>query len=224
MLFDEITPTIPTMPKKQILKKRAQRHTSESEFSLESLHESLKTKSKADLIDMIVSLADDHDSVYKAFERAAEVKAAKKPDTHENLFKKAKSIIDKGTKIDRNDPYFRKIGFGGPKLHLEPLDEVVKLLAKNKMPETFPILQKIAEHLLERGKHYFGETSAETAFDYNGSFETIAEAIIACKEDADRVLVWADQVEKLDVNCITGEFHPMIEKAYRKKSKTGKNS
>jgi len=212
------------MPKKKTFKRQTRRRSSESEFSLESLHESLKTKSKADLLDIIVSLADDHDSVYQAFERAAEVKAAKKPDTHDNLFKKAKTIIDKGTKIDRNDPYFRKISFGGPKLHLEPLDEVVNLLAKSKTPDTFPILQKITEHLLERGKHYFDETSAETAFDYNGSFETIAEAIIACKEDADRVLAWADQVEELDANYITGEFHKMIAKAYRKKSKTGKNS
>ena len=92
---------------------------------------------------------------------------SKKPDTHENLYKKAKTAIDKGTKIDRNDPYFRKIGFGGPKLHLEPLNEVIKLLAKNKTVETFPILQKIAEHLLASGKRYFDETSAETAFDYN---------------------------------------------------------
>jgi len=210
------------MPKKKILKKRGRRRSSESEFSLESLHESLKTKSKAELLDVIVSLADDHDSVYKAFERAGEVATAKKSDTHENLFKKAKTIIDKGTKIDRDDPYFRKIGFGGPKLHLEPLDEVVKLLAKSKTPETFPILQKIAEHLLESGKHYFDETSAETAFDYNCSFETIAEAIIACKANADCVIAWADQMEELDINYITGEFHQMIEKVYRKKASPGR--
>ena len=212
------------MSKKKILKRRVRRHSSESDFSLESLHESLKTKSKVELLDMIVSLAGNHDSVYNAFERAAEVKAAKKPDTHENLFNKAKTIIDKGTKINRSGPYFRKIGFGGPKLHLEPLDEVVKLLAKSKTPETFPILQKIAEYLLESGKHYFDETSAETAFDYEDSFETIAEAIIACEDDADGVLAWADQVKKLDADCLTGKFHSMIEKAYRKKGKTGKNS
>lgn len=216
------------MPKKKILKKRVfHRHSQKNgdAFSLDSFRESLKKKSKAELLDMIVSIVDDHDPVYKKFEQAAEVKAARQSDTPENLFKKAKALIDKGTRIDRDDPYFKKIGFGGPELHLKPLDEVVKLLAKNRMPETFSILQKITAYLLEKGKHYFDESlGAETAFDYENSFETIAKAVIDCKENAEQVLAWAEETKQCDMNCITGHFYSMLEKAYRKKSNSGKKT
>ncbi|MCL2305613.1 MAG: hypothetical protein FWC43_09745 [Planctomycetaceae bacterium] len=203
--------------KKATSRKTAKKHAVGKVFSLESLRESLKSKTKVALIDVIVSLADEHDSVFEQFRRKMVVKAAQIPDTPENLFKRAKDLIDKGTRIDRNDPYFRKIGFGGPKLHLEPVCEVVKLLTKNKTPESLSCLQRIAAYLLEKGKHYFDETSAETAFDYEDCFETIAGAVVACKEDSESVLAWAEELYRNDINCITGDFSSIIEKGCRNK-------
>lgn len=209
------------VPKQTPVKKASPKKPEEDAgFTPESLRVTLKSKTKAELLDMIVSFARCHESVREKFEREAEIKAAKKPDTPEKLLQRAKKLIEKGTKIDRDDPYFKKVGFGGPKLHLEPVCEVVRLLEEIKTRAAFEVVQEITKLLLERGKHYFDESwGAETAFDYEWTFEYIAGAICSFDVDRNELLRWAEKMLDLDFNCIIGDFYNIIDKSSQKINK-----
>jgi len=188
-------------PRKRI-KKTTKNKTAKKGFKPETLRKTLQNMSQEELIKLILQLANDYSTVQEYFEQELFAATVSKSGKVDQIVAKAIEMIDKG--IDYGDYGY----YGNPSVDLRSVAEFVKQF--QKFDDPLPGLDKVARHLVKKGKRYLEESGDEDDFDFRIVFEAIADVLLKSKSEPSKIITWSFEMSDLDEYDLLGEMPATI--------------